>query len=55
MVALGKAVRSAEISGHHEITNSMRKIRSIGQGIEAQIPGTQIAPQRAILDTLGQV
>src|SRR5437763_16903775 len=58
-VVLGKAVSNAEISGHHVITKLMRKIQSIGQNIErwerdkVQIPGTKIALERAILDTLG--
>ena len=57
-VVLGKAVSNAEISGHHVITKLMRKIQSIGQNIErwerdkVQIPGTKIALERAILDTL---
>ncbi len=49
MVALGKAVRNAVISGRHEITKPMRKTQSIGQDIEgwiavheAQISGTKI-------------
>ena len=48
MVAFGKAVRNAVISGHREITKSMRKTPSIGQDIEGwavnevQIPGTKI-------------
>ncbi len=48
MVALGKAVRNAVISGHREITKPMRKTLSIGQDIagwevnEVQIPGTKI-------------
>ena len=49
MVALGKAVRSAVISGRREITKPMRKTQSIGQDIEwwngvneVQIPGTKI-------------
>ena len=47
MVARGKAVRSAVISGRLEITKPMRKTRSIGPDIdwgnvnEAQIPGTK--------------
>ena len=59
-VVLGKAVSNAEISGHHVITKLMRNIQSIGQNIErwerdkVQIPGTKIALERAILDTLGQ-
>src|SRR4029450_3678327 len=57
-VVLGKAVRNAGISGRHMITKLMRKIQSIGQNIErwerdeVQIPGTKIALERAILDTL---
>ena len=57
-MVLGKAVSNAEISGHHVITKLMRKIQSIGQNIErwerdkVQIPGTKIALERAILDTL---
>jgi len=49
MVALGKAVRNAVISGRHEITKPMRKTQSTGQDIEGwdvnevQIPGTKIA------------
>ena len=48
MVARGKAVSHAVISGHHEMTKSMRKTLSIGQDIErgevdeVQIPGTKI-------------
>ena len=48
MVALGKAVRNAVISGRREITKPMRKTPSIGQDIEGwkvnevQIPGTKI-------------
>ena len=48
MAARGKPVRNAVISGRREITESMRKIRSIGQNIEwwdvheVQIPGTKI-------------
>ena len=49
MVARGKAVRNAVISGRHEITKPMRKIPSIGQDIEGwdvvtevQIVGTKI-------------
>jgi hypothetical protein len=48
MVARGKAVRSAVISGRREITKPMRKTPSIGQDIECwdvsevQIPGTKI-------------
>jgi hypothetical protein len=48
MVAFGKAVRNAVISGHREITKPMRKTQSIGQDIEGwevnevQIPGTKI-------------
>jgi hypothetical protein len=59
-VALGKAVRNAEISGRHVITKLMRKIQSIGQNMErgerdeVQIPGTKIALERAILDALSQ-
>jgi hypothetical protein len=59
-VALGKAVRSAVSSGRHEITNAMRRTRSIGQNIErcwkineVQIPGTKDALYRAFLDSLG--
>ena len=57
-VVLGKAVRNAGISGRHVITKLMRKIQSIGQNIEpwerdkVQMPGTKIALERAILDTL---
>ena len=57
-MVLGKAVRNAGISGRHVITKLMRKIQSIGQNIErwerdkVQIPGTKIALERAILDTL---
>ena len=49
MVALGKAVKNAVISGRREITKPMRKTQSIGQDIErwevseVQIPGTKIA------------
>jgi hypothetical protein len=59
MGGLGKAVRNAGISGRRETTKSMRKTPSIGRDIEewevheAQIPGTQIEPQRPFLDTLG--
>ena len=48
MVARGKAVSNAVISGHREITKPMRKTLSIGQDIEGwetnevQIPGTKI-------------
>ena len=48
MVAFGKAVRNAVISGRREITKPMRKTQSIGQDIEGwtvnevQIPGTKI-------------
>jgi hypothetical protein len=48
MVAHGKAVRNAERSGRHEITNVMRRTPSIGRDIdwwdvnEVQIPGTKI-------------
>ena len=48
MVALGKAVSNAVISGRREITKPMRKTPSIGQDIEwwnvneVQIPGTKI-------------
>ncbi len=49
MVARGKVVRSAVISGRREITKPMRKTPSIGQDIEGwnvvdevQIPGTKI-------------
>ncbi len=48
MVALGKTVRNAVISGRHEITEPMRRTQSIGQNIEGldvnevQIPGTKI-------------
>src|SRR5437764_2630204 len=57
-VVLGKAVRNAGISGRHVITKLMRKIQSIGQNIErwerdeVQIPGTNIALSRAMLDAL---
>ena len=49
MAGLGKVVSNAAISGRHEITKSMRRTQSIGQGIEggdvneAQIPGTKNA------------
>jgi len=50
MVARGKAVRNAVISGRRAMTKPMRKILSIGQDIEGwnavhevQIPGTKIA------------
>jgi hypothetical protein len=36
MVARGKAVRNAVISGRHAITKPMRKIQSIGQDIEGR-------------------
>jgi hypothetical protein len=58
MVVLGKAVSNAGISGHHVSTKRMQKIQSIGQNIErwerdeVHIPGTKIALERAILDTL---
>jgi hypothetical protein len=48
MVARGKAVKSAVISGHRESTKPMRKTRSIGRDIEGwevnevHIPGTKI-------------
>ena len=48
MVARGKAVRNAVISGRRESTKPMRKTQSIGQDIEGwevnevQIPGTKI-------------
>ena len=48
MVARGKAVRNAVISGRHEITKLMPKTPSIGPDIEGcevnevQIPGTKI-------------
>jgi len=48
MVDLGKAVRTAVISRHREITKPMRKIQSIGRDLEGrdvnevQIPGTKI-------------
>ena len=48
MVAFGKAVRNAVISGHCEMTKPLRKTQSIGQDIEGwevnevQIPGTKI-------------
>ena len=48
MVALGKAVSNAVISGRHEMTKPMQRTRSIGQNIEGQdvnevqIPGTKI-------------
>ena len=48
MVALGKAVSNAVISGHRAMTKPMRKIQSIGRDIEGwdmnevQIPGTKI-------------
>ncbi len=47
------------ISGHHAMTKSMRKTRSIGRDIEGwdvsevQIPGTKIGLWRSFLDTLG--
>ncbi len=49
MVALGRVVSNAGISGRHEITKPMRKTLSIGRDIEGwevnevQIPGTKIA------------
>lgn len=49
MVARGKAVSSAGISGRPEITKPIPKTPSIGQDIErwevseVQIPGTKIA------------
>ena len=58
MVALGKAVRNAVLSGRHESTKPMRKTQSIGPDIEGgevnevQIPVTKIEPQRPFLDTL---
>jgi hypothetical protein len=58
-VVLGKAVRHAGISGRHVMTKLRRKIQAIGQNMErwerdeVQIPGTKIALERAILDTLG--
>jgi hypothetical protein len=36
MEGRGKVVRNAGISGRHEITNSMRRTPSIGQGIEGR-------------------
>jgi hypothetical protein len=48
MVGRGKVVSNAAISGHHEMTNAMRRTQSIGQDIEgwdvneSQIPGTKI-------------
>ena len=48
MVALGKAVSNAVISGRHASTKPMRRTPSIGQNIEGwdvnevQIPGTKI-------------
>ena len=60
MVALGKAVRNAVLSGRHESTKPMRKTQSIGPDIEGgevnevQIPVTKIEPQRPFLDTLGE-
>ena len=49
MVARGKAVKNAVISGRREMTKPMRKTRSIGQDIEGwnavhevHIPGTKI-------------
>jgi hypothetical protein len=49
MVARGKAVRNAVISGRRAMTEPMRKTPSIGQDIEGwnvvnevQIPGTEI-------------
>ena len=59
MAVLGKAVSSAGSSGRHEMTNGMRKTRSIGQDIEwwwkvnaVQIPSTKNALYRAFLDSL---
>ena len=49
MEGRGKVASNAVISGRHEITKSMRRTQSIGQGIEgwdgkeAQIPGTKNA------------
>jgi hypothetical protein len=58
MVGHGKIVRSAGRSGRPDTTNSMRKTRSIGPGIdrgmlvhEAQITGTKNALYKAFLDT----
>jgi len=48
MVVLGKPVSNAVISGRREMTEPLRRIRSIGQNIawwdvnEVQIPGTKI-------------
>ncbi len=62
MVALGRAVRSAAISGRREIAKPMRKTQSIGQDIEGwnmvnevQIPGNEFGPKMAFLDTLDLV
>ncbi len=50
MVARGKAVRNAVISGRREITKPMQKTPSIGRDIEewevheVQIPVTKIEP-----------
>jgi hypothetical protein len=59
MAVLGRAVRCAVSSGHHEITKGMRKTPSIGPDIErwwkvteVQIPGTKNALYRAFLDSL---
>src|SRR5713101_2572517 len=60
MAARGKAVRSAERSGRHEINKDKRKTRSIGKEIErrwkvneGQNTGTKNAHYRALLDSLG--
>jgi hypothetical protein len=42
MVALGKAVRNAAISGHREITKPMRKAPSTGRDIEGEVNEVQI-------------
>ena len=57
MVARGKAVRNAAISGRRAITKPMRKTPSTGRDIEGevnevQIPGTKIDLWRPLLDTL---
>jgi len=58
MVARGKAVSNAVISGRHEMTKPLRKTQSIGPDIEGcevnevQIPDKKIEPQRPFLDTL---
>jgi len=48
MMARGKAVSNAVISGRHAMTKPLRRTQSIGQNIEGrdvnevQIPGTKI-------------